>query len=203
MRHLLLGAVALLGLATQAHSAPIPATNAPTAYDYNSNYAEGVTDSVGGLRLSPFAGTSADGRPYDVVYGNDSDDFGFGTGGISALYSPTQFFGSNGEAGVFKFLDGSPDDYNYLVFFNSTTNTITKLSGGQIAPVTGSGFQVVTLTGLGAYDTVGFGSLNQNAFEYAALSAVPLPASAPLFGAALLGLAGLGYGLKRKTAAAA
>ena len=35
------------------------------------------------------------------------------------------------------------------------------------------------------------------------LSAVPLPASAPMFGAALLGLAGLGYAAKRKKAAAA
>ena len=34
------------------------------------------------------------------------------------------------------------------------------------------------------------------------LSAVPLPASAPMFGAALLGLAGLGYVAKRKKASA-
>ncbi|MCW6506685.1 hypothetical protein [Lichenifustis flavocetrariae] len=34
------------------------------------------------------------------------------------------------------------------------------------------------------------------------LSAVPLPASAPMFGAALLAFAGLGYGVKRKKAAA-
>ena len=32
---------------------------------------------------------------------------------------------------------------------------------------------------------------------------VPLPASAPMFGASLLGLAGLGYAAKRKKAAAA
>lgn len=31
------------------------------------------------------------------------------------------------------------------------------------------------------------------------VSSVPLPASAPLFGAALLGLAGLGYGMKRRS----
>ena len=35
------------------------------------------------------------------------------------------------------------------------------------------------------------------------LSTVPLPASAPMFGAALLGLAGLGYAAKRKKASAA
>ncbi|MDX7953386.1 hypothetical protein P7D22_19665 [Lichenihabitans sp. Uapishka_5] len=35
--------------------------------------------------------------------------------------------------------------------------------------------------------------------SYAVLSAVPLPASAPMFGTALLGLCALGYGMKRRS----
>lgn len=42
----------------------------------------------------------------------------------------------------------------------------------------------------------------QFAFTNLSVSSVPLPASAPMFGAALLGLAGLGYVAKRKKASA-
>lgn len=202
MKTLFVGAAALLGMAVQAHSASVPATYAPSAYVSGGYYAEGVTASIPGQQLSPFAGTTADGRPYDVVYGNNSDPFEFGVPGVTTFYTADAFAGSNGSAGVFKFLDGSPDSYNELLFYNSDTGSVNVLVGSQIATVTGSGYQVVTLTNLGAYDFVGFGSVNQNAFEYAALSAVPLPASAPMFGAGLLALGAVGYGLKRKKAAA-
>lgn len=43
----------------------------------------------------------------------------------------------------------------------------------------------------------------QFSFTNVEVSAVPLPASAPMFGAALLGLAGLGYAAKRKAKTAA
>ncbi len=197
MKSLLLGAAALLSLVVQGHAASVPATYAPHSYsNLPQYYSEGVTDSVPGMRLSPFAGTSADGRPYDVVYGNNDQTFGYGT---AALYTVDQFAGSSGANGTFRFLDGSPDDYNYLLFFlNDGTKKV--YSGSQIAPVTGSGYAIVNLTGIGSYSYVAFGSLNQNAFEYAALSAVPLPASAPMFGAALMALGAVGYGMKRKAA---
>ena len=52
-----------------------------------------------------------------------------------------------------------------------------------------------------AFDAVRLVSTSP-AFEYANVSAVPLPASAPLFGAALMALGAVGYGLKRKGKAA-
>lgn len=51
--------------------------------------------------------------------------------------------------------------------------------------------------------TRAFANLNLQSLTIASVSAVPLPASAPMFGAALLGLGAVGFGVRRRKAAGA
>ncbi len=51
--------------------------------------------------------------------------------------------------------------------------------------------------------THAYANLNLQSLTIASVSAVPLPASAPMFGAALLGLGAVGFGVRRRKAAAA
>lgn len=100
-------------------------------------------------------------------------------------------------------------DDSYGLSFTLTNGSIPSLSSQAFGPLaaTGSGylggepFYYDPDTGLpvGGF-SLGFSVTSVSSI--AAVSAVPLPASAPMFGAALLGVAGLGYGLKRKKAAA-
>ena len=89
-------------------------------------------------------------------------------------------FGTGEQIGVTKLLTDH-------AFSSSTAGELTGLTGSfslteQVVINAGSGPSLVSFDGQ--------------------LSPVPLPASAPMFGAALLGLAGLGYAAKRKKAAA-
>lgn len=61
---------------------------------------------------------------------------------------------------------------------------------------TGTGSDTLTFTELG-------GTAYGTALDNVSVSAVPLPASAPMFGAALVVLGTIGYGLKRRASAAA
>lgn len=181
---------------------------APSAISSTSPYEEGVTGSSPGLRTSPF---SDDSTPYDAVEANGSATFGVaapvisdGSGPIlEAAFSrgPSDpSFGTGNNS--FSFVWGTPDSYNGLAFYegNSFLGSVT----GSSAPIPlGSGSYLATVTGMGEFDRVVFTSDGANAFEFAAVSPVPLPASAPMFGAALVVLGVAGYGLKRKSKAAA
>ena len=109
---------------------------------------------------------------------------------------------------------GSIDTSNRVTFDNGDT-----LTGAQIQALAfgfaGNGYQgpggsaYVLAIESNPFTSVTFSS-DVTSFELASvvasvekISPVPLPASAPMFGAALLGLAGLGYVAKRKKAAAA
>lgn len=96
-------------------------------------------------------------------------------------------------------------DQNYPLTFAGLlfdVGTKTAVAGG---------FPLLNLydNGGGNYAAIFTGSVGQNEFYVyqgsvditSSVSAVPLPASAPMFGAALLGLAGLGYAAKRQKAA--
>ena len=197
MKTFLLASVALMSMISLGHSTTLPSTYAPTPLAFDpSAFAEGVTGSTN-TRRSPFDTTTTPDAPYDVVFGN------FNPYGIGATFAPTVFGGSSGADGTFKFVDGSPDGYNVLVFSLVGGGTSVYQGTAITAPVSGQGVKIVTLTGIGAYDSVSFGSIQSDSFEFAALSTVPLPASAPMFGGALVALGAVGYGVKRKKAAAA
>lgn len=93
---------------------------------------------------------------------------------------------------------GSPDAYNFLSFYSGGTQVGT-LDGSSIGPASQSYF--VTLTSTSPFDRVDFSSTNI-AFELSNVSAsnvstVPLPASLPMFGAALFALCGFAWLKKR------
>ena len=141
----------------------------------------GVTGSVGGQYASPFGDNTS---PYNAVQsGNAEYDF----------------------AGLFNrlsFVFGSPDGYNSISFLRNgaTVDTFTT-AGTSLSSLDN---YLVTIGTTQRFDAVQFSSTSAALeFSNVSVSAVPLPASAPLFGAALLGLAGLGYAANRKKAAAA
>lgn len=86
-------------------------------------------------------------------------------------------------------LGSSSQTYSLAAAAGLSTFTLTATVTGAPA--------ALTFTELGASDNIG------NVLDNVSVSAVPLPASAPMFGAALLALGAIGYGVKRKKAAAA
>lgn len=94
----------------------------------------------------------------------------------------------------FSLMWGSPDDYNTLEFLLGGISQGT-LTGDQVddPPPAGTGFVNVFVTDV-SFDTVRFTS-TQDAFEYAEVSAVPLPAAGWLLVSAM---AGFGYMSRRR-----
>ena len=106
---------------------------------------------------------------------------------VSANSSAT--YNITGDA--IKLLWGSPDRYNYIDFFNAEGGQIGTVDGTQIEkPPSGRGLVDVTIFSDETFARFTLRSENSDAFEYAGLSVVPLPAAAWLFGSALLALAG-------------
>lgn len=139
------------------------------------------TGSVDGVYASPFRDDTS---PYVSVE----------AGGL-ASYS----LGKLGNSLSFVF--GSPDYYNSISF----------LKGGKLVDsftTAGSNLSslnnyAVTIKTSQAFDTVNFSSsINALEFSNVSVSSVPLPASAPMFGAALIALSFAGYRFKRKSLAA-
>ena len=98
-----------------------------------------------------------------------------------------------GDQTSLSFLWGSPDTYNYLFFRLDGANVSTFIG----SPITGSpsaGSVLVTFTGL--FDEVWFESRGSNAFEFASITATPVPLPA----AGWMLLAGIGglVALRRK-----
>ena len=184
MKTLLLAGAALAALSIAAHAAPIDFTNdftytpyvagtgsfyAPAATSSSAPpaFTQGQVGSVPNYTTSPFGDNTT---PYDVVHANSFADFGgsFGSG-----------------SGTFSFLWGTPDSYNTIAFFSGATEIGFATGLGN-----GSGSFIATLNGLPTFTSVRLTS-SQEAFEFAAVSAVPLPAGLPMFGGALLALGGL------------
>ncbi len=173
--------LALTGMAKAAvltsYSTDLPADvfTAPTS----SSKTVFVQGTISGQYISPFADTTSE---YVVV-----------KAGGSAIYD------ISGTS--LSFVYGSPDSYNTISFLNASGDVFDTFTPAG-SPLTAAHSYFVTLTASGEFSAVEFSS-SGNSLEFSNVSAVPLPAAAPMFGAALLALAGLGCGAKRKRAAAA
>lgn len=157
----------------------IPADNF-TAPNSNTGGTVTATGSVGGQFASPFGDDTS---PYVAVQSG------------SATYN----LAGNSLSLVF----GSPDSYNTISFVNSAGQVFDTFTPGVGAGAALTTTSFLTIRADGNFSSVQFSS-GQPAFEFSnvSVSSVPLPASAPMFGAALLALGGLGYAAKRKKAAA-
>ena len=162
---------------------PAPTNTAGTVY-------QNLTASVPNQYRSPWQGTALDGIGSYTSVQKDS-------------YASYVF-----DAGYYAvdFMWGSVDSYNSLEFYYQG-NWVDALHGDdtQLSSVnTGLGFIVASIMATGVFDEIRFIS-GSNAFEYANLtvSAVPLPAALPLYGAGLAALGFLGWRRRRKAAAAA
>ena len=112
----------------------------------------------------------------------------------------------------FPAFGASPPSQNYNISFSDNTGEIFFQFGQnlQIPAIPNSvttPFSIFgsNITGVGSYSVPGsgYGDELDATSLIVTISTVPLPAAAPMFGAALLALAGLGYAANRKKAAAA
>ncbi|MEH6404371.1 MAG: VPLPA-CTERM sorting domain-containing protein [Sneathiella sp.] len=186
------GALALMTAPVQAASFnwlsfAEPAEIPMLAADSLVNAAEGETWDLSGQYSTPWDDED-DGREYTYVQA-----------GGSATYS------GFGTATAVSLLWGSVDTYNSIEFwFNGVKNEV--LTGTQAlvgyVPAVGKGAGTIQILADAAFDTMIFKS-SSNAFEYANLqvTAVPLPAALPLYGAGIAVLGFMGWRRRQKTAA--
>ena len=138
---------------------------------------------------APFARTPFENTPLENTAPYNS---------VSSGATATYHFGPRSSLSL---LWGSPDDYNHIDFFlgGSLLDTVSGDNPMIVPPgVAGLGFVNVTITGI-KFDKIVLRSVGSDAFEYANLSAIPLPAAAWMM---LSALAGLGFVARRKKAAA-
>ena len=157
-----------------------PTTTVGTVY-------ENLTTSVKNKYRSPWQGTLLD-----------------GTGSYTSVQksSYASYILDKGHSSV-EFMWGSVDNYNGLEFYYQGS-WVDALYGDDAAldgVNKGLGFIVASVIANGVFDEVRFTS-GSNAFEYANLtvSAVPLPAAFPLYGAGLALIGFIGWRKRRKAA---
>jgi hypothetical protein len=179
--------------ATVTFNTDIPAadTFVPLATATTGTVYEGATGSIGGVRRSP----------WDTIAGmENTGTYTSVSGDSSAAYELTSAINS------FDFMWGSVDDYNIIEFY---------FDGGWVDSLMGDDAQLdsapkgvewinASVSSVFLFDEVRFIS-GSNAFEYAnvQLSAVPLPAALPLYGAGIAVLGFMGWRKRRKAAIAA
>ncbi|WP_169566819.1 hypothetical protein [Sneathiella limimaris] len=187
-----LGAVMLFAASTQAatvsvsYDEPLVDVGVPTADSTSGLVEQGVSGSIGGQRRSPWETTANPGYTYTSVYGNSSATFLLG----SLMNSLT-------------FMWGSVDTYNTMEFYNNGNKVDTVVGQDAIneGATPGLEFIIATILTDAYFDEVRFIS-DSNSFEFAnvEISAVPLPAALPLYGAGVAILGFLGW-RKRRAAA--
>lgn len=134
-----------------------------------------------------------DTRSLDAVYPSTTQSFFSQSMAFDAVTSVASFFNSNGVTGI---VDNDTYEFNVPYERNSdgSFSVLETFNGGH--QVGGWEFARVGRPG-------GDTNYGHNAVAVFSVSEVPLPASAPMFGAALLALGAVGYGVRRKKAAAA
>jgi len=117
--------------------------------------------------------------------------------GHSPFYSGRAIFQLGAGINTFAFNWGSIDAYNKLTFIDGNNHrcpiTGTDILNAVAGLIPGESSEYISISSLAGIKRVILSS-RHNAFEVANISAVPLPAALPLFGASLLGL----YGMKRR-----
>lgn len=177
------GAVTVSDVITDINLLPITTAVDDTVFLVAPGVAQfNITASVPGDTKSPFAGTARDGDLFSSVQ----------IGSSATLNLP---------ASAVTFVWGSPDNYNFLEFLDSSGNVFDSIRGDEFADAIpapqATGFVMATFTPSMAANAVRFTSTENNAFEFASLTVapVPLPASALLL---MGGLAGFGLVSRRK-----
>lgn len=183
-----------------------------------------LAGSIGGAAAFPikaidqlsgsFSGTSPTGTSavlpgpsdldlFPVFASSNTDFFGFYIpflGSYTIVASVQATFGDNVNLNSFLLYNSQADLTPGSAFSGAMYQTLVPgkyLALDRVTLDPGLYYLGVGATGVNPTPPSGYaGTLSK------ALSPVPLPASAPMFGAALLGLAGLGYAAKRKKEAA-
>lgn len=170
-----------------------PVADATTAGLVQEGVTGQVIDAYFG-RKSPWASTSNPGNSYTAIFGGPLHGNVTGT----ATY--------NIASSAISLLWGTVDDYN-AVYFMSGNSIIDTVTGGDVISFFGltPGASDVNLMiqAVGNFDSIVFASTG-NAFEYANISvtAVPLPAALPLYGAGIAVLGFVGWRKRKKANAA-
>ena len=176
-------------------------TSASDAIGYNiylkaeNGSVYGFLQGTGGNKpVGPFSNLYFD---LDPANGNGSD-LGFEITNQRAFVP-----GVNGYASTpnLTFVSATPDSLEFAIPETYFTGPISGLSyyPGQSFPSGGDRITLRLSQSFG-YSVAGDDSFGPDRLGSVQLSAVPLPASFPLFGAALLGLGVLGVGARRRTA---
>lgn len=168
---------------------PTVAIPNPIATSTTGAVYQNVVGSVSGLRRSPWLDSPVD---IGLLQNNPS---AFYTS-ISKRSSATYFFGVRS---TLSFVWGSPDTYNTVEFLLGgnvvDSFTVIGLTLAQLFPArfgtTGATATFSNIGRLGIFDAVRLSSSYRNAFEFASLTAVPVPAAGLLLLTALGGIAAL------------
>lgn len=180
MKLFLAAAAMALTVASHADAATVTALEGgpavianPDASAVFGSVQQGVTGSIVNERASPW---NDDVTPYTSVGAGGQATYNFG-GLMSSI----------------SLVWGSPDTWNWIQFRNGSA-VVDTLLGGSIA-----GYVQVAANGL--FDRIVIGA-NQNAFEFAGLSATPAAVPVPAAGVLLVGaIAGLGALSRRRRTA--
>lgn len=165
---------------------------APTASsgDFRLNYVGSDLDGTSPNSRTPWEDfvTLADSAYYNSVEAGGFADYVFDTAQTS-----------------FSLMWGSPDSYNKLSFLDANDEVVFSMAGddaaiqGTVGYVESLSFVNVTVSDL-SFFTARFESIGQDAFEFANVSPVPLPAAGWMLIAGLGGLGAIGRRRKAKKA---
>ncbi|MCR9214959.1 MAG: hypothetical protein NXI13_14675 [Proteobacteria bacterium] len=154
---------------------------------------QGETGSVSGQRRSPWENTALPGGTYTNVKGDSTAQWNF----------------DGGEYRILNLMWGSLDTYNYIEFyyFDGATETLVDSLDGDDPVFAGAPYGIDFINAIITTDTAfnRFKILSgRNSFELAnvSISAVPLPAALPLYGAGLAVMGFVGWRKRKKAAAA-
>ncbi len=187
------GAAALLAVPAKAATFSVdfldPAVlGTPLANDTSGIVQEGVSGDVFALRKSPWATTSHPDETYTAVTQKSSATYDISGSSVSFLW-------------------GSVDKFNTVYFFSGNT-LFDSLTGenvldANVGVTEGDLFTNILIQASGAFDRIVFASTSSS-FEYANIqvTAVPLPAGLPLYGAGLAVLGFVGWRKRKKANAA-